>query len=68
MPGAQFWEVRSLPAVLTAVNVEQKRLKWHGFTTLYRREYQQVLYIDPMYLVQHRGWMWDGRWGGSGEC
>lgn len=67
MPGAQFWEVRSLPAVFAAVNVEQKRLKQHGFPTLYRREGQHVLCIDPMCQARHGGWMWDGRWGESGE-
>lgn len=47
------------------VNVEQKRLKWHRFPTLYRRERQHVLCIDSVCPAQHRGWMWDGRWGGS---
>lgn len=60
MPGAQFWEVRSLPAIFAAVNVEQKRLKQHGFPTLYRREGQHVLCIDPTCQARHRGWMWDG--------
>lgn len=67
MPGAQFWEVRSLPAVFAAVNVEQKRLKPCRFPTLYRREPQQVLCIHPMCLAQHGGWMWGGRWSGSEE-
>lgn len=42
MPGAQFWEVRSLPAVFAAVNVEQKRLRQHGFPTLYRRRVSMI--------------------------
>lgn len=56
-----------MPAVFAAVIVEQKMLKQHMFPTLYRRNHQHVLSIDPMCRAQHGGWMWDGRWGGSGE-
>lgn len=71
VPGTYFQDVWSLPAVpgvFAAVIAEQKRLKLHEFPTLYRREQQHVLCIDPMCWAQHGGWMRDERWGDSGEC